>query len=106
MKVREIKAKNILSKSQIYDYALNPYVGCQHGCVYCYAKFMKRFTGHKERWGEFVDVKINSPEPACRRQVCQFRHSRFVDCKGFLAALSNTAEARNDCATAIFLRAF
>lgn len=62
MKIREIKAKSILSKSQVYDYALNPYVGCQHGCVYCYAKFMKRFTGHREKWGEFVDVKINAPE--------------------------------------------
>jgi DNA repair photolyase len=62
MKIREIKAKNILSKSRVYDYALNPYVGCQHNCVYCYARFMKRFTGHKERWGEFVDVKINAPE--------------------------------------------
>jgi DNA repair photolyase len=62
MKIREIKAKSILSKSQVYDYALNPYVGCQHGCVYCYARFMKKFTGHKERWGEFVDVKINAPE--------------------------------------------
>jgi DNA repair photolyase len=62
MKIREIKAKNILSKSQVYDYALNPYVGCQHACVYCYARFMKRFTGHKERWGEFVDIKINAPE--------------------------------------------
>lgn len=62
MKIREIEAKSILSKSQVYDYALNPYVGCQHGCVYCYAKFMKRFTGHRETWGEFVDVKINAPE--------------------------------------------
>ena len=62
MNIREIKAKNILSKSQIYDYALNPYVGCQHACVYCYAKFMKRFTGHKEPWGKFIDVKINAPE--------------------------------------------
>lgn len=62
MKIMDIKAKSILSKSQIYDYALNPYVGCRHGCVYCYAKFMKRFTGHKERWGEFVDAKINAPE--------------------------------------------
>lgn len=62
MKIREIKAKSILSKSQVYDYALNPYVGCQHGCVYCYAKFMKRFTGHSEKWGEFVDVKMNAPE--------------------------------------------
>lgn len=62
MKVVEIYAKNILSKSQVYDYALNPYVGCQHDCVYCYARFMKRFTGHKEKWGEFVDVKVNAPE--------------------------------------------
>jgi len=62
MKIREINAKSILSKSQVYDYALNPYVGCQHGCLYCYAKFMKRFTGHRERWGEFVDVKTNAPE--------------------------------------------
>ena len=53
MKIREIKAKSILSTSRVYDYSLNPYVGCQHGCVYCYAKFMKRFTGHKEKWGEF-----------------------------------------------------
>jgi DNA repair photolyase len=62
MKIREIEARSILSKSQVYDYALNPYVGCQHNCIYCYAKFMKRFTGHRERWGEFVDVKINAPE--------------------------------------------
>jgi DNA repair photolyase len=62
MKIREIKAKSILSKSQVYDYALNAYVGCQHNCVYCYARFMKRFTGHTERWGEFVDIKINAPE--------------------------------------------
>lgn len=43
-------------------YALNPYVGCQHGCVYCYSVFMKRFTGHQEEWGTFVDVKVNAPE--------------------------------------------
>ncbi len=54
MKIREIKAKSILSKSLAYDYALNPYVGCTHNCVYCYARFMKRFTGHKERW-EYAD---------------------------------------------------
>jgi DNA repair photolyase len=62
MIVKEIEAKTILSKSQIYDYALNAYVGCQHQCLYCYAKFMKRFTGHREPWGAFVDVKINAPE--------------------------------------------
>ncbi len=62
MKTREVLAKNILSKSKIFDYSLNPYVGCQYGCSYCYARFMKRFSGHGEKWGEFVDVKINAPE--------------------------------------------
>ena len=66
MKIREITAKSILSRSQVSDYAVNPYVGCQHACAYCYAKFMKRFTGHRESWGEFVDVKINAPELLAR----------------------------------------
>jgi len=66
MIVKEIEAKSILSKSQVYDYALNAYVGCQHNCVYCYAKFMKRFTGHREPWGDFLDVKINAPELLAR----------------------------------------
>ncbi len=62
MNVNEIQSKSILSASKVYDYVINPYVGCQHGCSYCYARYMKRFTGHKEPWGEFVDVKVNAPE--------------------------------------------
>lgn len=62
MIIREIQVKSILSKSKVSDWTINPYVGCQHSCVYCYAKFMKRFTDHKEKWGDFVDAKINAPE--------------------------------------------
>lgn len=62
MIIKEIQAKNILSKSKVYDWTINPYIGCEHSCTYCYARFMKRFSGHKENWGEFVDVKINAPE--------------------------------------------
>lgn len=62
MIIREIHAKAILSKSQVYDYTINPYIGCEHACAYCYARFMKRFTGHREPWGEFVDVKVNAVE--------------------------------------------
>ncbi len=66
--VREIECKSILIKSGIkgVDYAINPYVGCGHGCLYCYAIFMKRFTGHKEEWGTFVDVKVNAAEVLAR----------------------------------------
>ena len=62
--IREIKAKSVLTSSGIpgVDYCVNPYVGCSHGCRYCYATFMKRYTGHTEAWGSFVDVKINAPE--------------------------------------------
>ena len=69
MIVREICCKSILTKSGIegVDYALNPYIGCGHGCVYCYASFMKRLTGHKEKWGEFVDVKVNAAEVLARQ---------------------------------------
>ncbi|MEM2875600.1 MAG: radical SAM protein [Candidatus Bathyarchaeia archaeon] len=61
MIVKEIYVKNILSESKVYDYTINPYVGCEHGCTYCYARFIRRLTRHKEKWGEFVDVKLNAP---------------------------------------------
>lgn len=60
MIVDEVYAKTILSKSKVFDYTINPYIGCEHGCTYCYARFMKRFTDHKEEWGKFVDVKVNA----------------------------------------------
>jgi len=79
MIVREIECKSILTKSGIegVDYALNPYVGCAHGCVYCYASFMKRFTGHKEEWGAFVDVKVNAAE-VLARQMRRAKHGNIV----------------------------
>jgi len=61
MIIREKFARSILSESKVHDYTVNPYVGCGHGCTYCYARFIKRFTGHKEAWGDFVDVKVNAP---------------------------------------------
>lgn len=62
MIIKETQPKTILSISKIYPYVINPYTGCQHNCSYCYARFMKRFTGHQEPWGQFVDVKVNAPD--------------------------------------------
>lgn len=60
MIIKEIQANDYLTKSNLpaSDYVINPYVGCTHGCRYCYASFMKRFTSHKEKWGEFIDIKL------------------------------------------------
>ena len=64
MVVNEITVNDYLTKSNLpdSDYVINPYVGCTHGCKYCYASFMKKFTGHKENWGDFIDIKrCNKP---------------------------------------------
>lgn len=56
---KEVKVNDYVTKSNLpaSDFVINPYVGCPHGCKYCYASFMKRFTNHKEDWGTFVDIK-------------------------------------------------
>src|SRR5699024_11587272 len=48
--IQDVETKNIMTKSTlpVGGYSVNPYVGCTHGCKYCYASFMKRFTGHTE----------------------------------------------------------
>jgi DNA repair photolyase len=60
--VREVHAKSVLSRSGIegISYTVNPYTGCCHKCLYCYATFMKKYTRHTECWGEFVDAKVNA----------------------------------------------
>lgn len=59
MKITEVVVKDLLTKSNLpaSDYVINPYIGCPHACKYCYARFMKRFTGHTQQWGHFIDVK-------------------------------------------------
>ncbi|MFH1180817.1 MAG: radical SAM protein [bacterium] len=61
MKIKEIQCKSAIGKCGFPGggLAINPYVGCGHGCVYCYARFIKRFTGHIEKWGSFVDARMN-----------------------------------------------
>lgn len=65
IKITEIKAASIVTPSKLpsSDFVINPYIGCTHACKYCYANFMKKFSGHNnEEWGSFVDIKVNAVE--------------------------------------------
>ncbi len=77
MDVQEISVKSALVRSRIpgVDYVINPYLGCAHGCRYCYAVFMRKYSHHpKSPWGSFVEAKTNiaqvlqSELPRKRRQ--------------------------------------
>jgi DNA repair photolyase len=59
--IKEITVKTALSPSKLpgLDYALNPYRGCAHACVYCYAPSVIHWN--KGKWGELVEVKVNLP---------------------------------------------
>jgi DNA repair photolyase len=69
MKINKVQCKSILNKSKLpeTDYCINPYTGCSHKCVYCYARFMKRFSKNTGEWGSFVDVKENAREVLYRQ---------------------------------------
>jgi DNA repair photolyase len=77
--VREVRCKNLLNKCGIDDYSFNCYVGCAHGCGYCYARFMQRFHPHEEAWGGFVDVRINAVD-ALRRQLRRIEPGSVFTC--------------------------
>jgi len=73
-RIVEIEAGQALSRSGLpdIDYALNPYLGCSHGCLYCYAKAYTRYRDAAENWGRVVAVKKNIVE-VLRREVRQVK---------------------------------
>ncbi len=56
-------ARRIYTRTRIpgIDYVINQYVGCEHACTYCYAKFMCRWKKHG-KWGSWIEAKMNAPE--------------------------------------------
>lgn len=66
MDVTQIEARTALVRSRIagVGHVVNPYLGCSHGCRYCYAAFMRKYshTHRGARWGSFVECKTNIVE--------------------------------------------
>ena len=67
MKIRliKVKAKSIFTRSKLpgVKWAINQYVGCEHACLYCYAKFISKWRPpNYGKWGNWVEAKVNAPE--------------------------------------------
>jgi len=74
----EIETRTALVRSRIpgVEYVINPYTGCGHGCRYCYAVFMRKYSrAHRTAaWGRFVEVKTNIAE-VLRRELARKRRT-------------------------------
>ncbi len=72
MEVTETTIKTALVRSRIpgVQFVINPYLGCSHGCSYCYAAFMRKFSRRHFNlpWGTFVEAKVNIAE-VLRREL-------------------------------------
>ncbi|MCB0825135.1 MAG: radical SAM protein [Armatimonadetes bacterium] len=60
------RVKRILNPAkgmvEAYDFTLNPYIGCQFGCSYCYAAFFVAEPAKADDWGNWVEIKENAVE--------------------------------------------
>lgn len=64
MTVKEVHCTSALSRCSFPGggLAINPYAGCAHACVYCFARSVKRSSGQPKEWGTFVDIQKNIVE--------------------------------------------
>src|SRR5829696_2284979 len=50
----EQESKTIVNKVESPDvgmsYSMNPYAGCEHGCIYCYARNVHEYWGYSADW--------------------------------------------------------
>jgi len=72
----EIEVKSVMNRvsGMPFRWSINPYRGCSHGCVFCYARRTHWFLDEDglDRWSTKIFAKVNAPE-VLRRELA--RHS-------------------------------
>lgn len=60
----EVKIKRILNPTSIDlgEFVINPFMGCEHACLYCYVRSNRVISRKNKPWGEYVDIRVNAPE--------------------------------------------
>src|ERR671935_2620727 len=63
---REEPCKSALNrvKGMMFDWSLNPYMGCVHRCTFCYVRAFERRADRPsdDRYGRSIRVKVNVAE--------------------------------------------
>jgi DNA repair photolyase len=63
--VREIQCKSVINRVQgmPFSWSINPYRGCRHACVYCYARPTHEYLGLNaaDEFQEVIFAKVNAP---------------------------------------------
>jgi DNA repair photolyase len=64
LEFREVKISRILNPTSIDlgEYVINPFMGCEYSCLYCYVRSNKVISRRQGEWGAYVDIRINAPE--------------------------------------------
>lgn len=60
----EVHITRILNPTSIDlgEYVINPFMGCEFSCLYCYVRSNRVISRKSKPWGEYVDIRINAPE--------------------------------------------
>ncbi len=62
----EVNVKSVLNRVQgmPFTWSINPYRGCSHGCIFCYARRTHWFLDEDgvNNWATKVFVKVNAPD--------------------------------------------
>ena len=78
--VTDERAKSIISTSDSpdlsFDQSINPYRGCEHGCIYCYARPTHCYLGHSA--GLDFETKLYAKVNAAELLEKELRNPRYV----------------------------
>ena len=73
-------AKSIIARNESpdigFDQSINPYRGCEHGCIYCYARPTHAYLGHSP--GLDFETKLYAKINAAELLECELGNPRYV----------------------------